>query len=277
MTPSLLSTKNKLAVRLRYVSFLTSLMVLVGCQTETDDVLDQPVDDLYLHAHNLFKEQSYTKAAKGFVDVERQHPYSNWALRAQLMSSYCYYQAKRYDDAIDGFKSFVQLHPGHQDVAYAYYMIGLCYYEQIPIVEKDQEPTTKALEAFQDVVSRFKTSNYPKDAALKISLIQDHLAAKEMAIGRFYLKRKSYIAALNRFKYVIKEYQTTSQIQEALYRATEICMMIGLKGEAQKYASVLGYNYPNSSWYKDAFLLVKSEPVSVFVSDPKKETPKSKK
>lgn len=277
MASFLLTSKSKFSSLVRNTSCLSSLLFLVACQTDTEEVLDQPVEVLYTQAHEHFREQSYTKAAKGFVDVERQHPYSNWALKAQLMSSYCYYQAKRYDDAIDGFKSFVQLHPGHQDVAYAYYMIGLCYYEQIPIVERDQEPTTKALETFQEVVSRFKTSIYAKDAALKISLIQDHLAAKEMSVGRFYLKKKSYIAALNRFKLVIQDYQTSSQIQEALFRATEISMMLGLKGEAQKYASVLGHNYPNSSWYKEAFSLVKSEPVSVFVSEPKKETPKSKK
>ncbi len=272
-----LNTKNDLLSGLRSLSFLMCLLILVGCQTESEDILDQPVEDLYIQAHNLFKEQSYTNAAKGFADVERQHPYSNWALKAQLMSSYCYYQAKRYDDAIDGFKSFVQLHPGHSDVAYAYYMIGLCYYEQIPIVERDQEPTAKALEAFQEVVSRFKSSDYSKDATLKISLIQDHLAAKEMAVGRFYLKKKSYIAALNRFKCVIKEYQSTAQVQEALFRATEVCMMLGLGGEAQKYASVLGYNYSNSTWYKDAYALVKAEPLSVFESKPKKETSKVKK
>ena len=163
----------------------------------------------------------YTKAAKAFAEVERQHPYSNWALKAQIMSAYSYYEAKKYDEAIDGFQIFIQLHPGHADVSYAYYMIGLCYYEQIPILERDQQPSEKSMEAFNEVLNRFPTSIYAKDARFKIDLIKDHMAGKEMEIGRYYLTKGSYVAAINRFKFVVENFQTTAQEEEALYRLIE--------------------------------------------------------
>lgn len=239
------------------IALFGAMTMLVACESGEVEYVDRPVDDLYMMARAYLKEGSYTKAAEVFADVERQHPYSNWALRAQIMSAYCLYQAKKYDDAIDGFKTFIQLHPGHNDVAYAYYMIGLCFYEQIPIVQRDQEPAEKASESFSEVSNRFPTSIYAKDAIFKMDLIKDHLAGKEMDVGRFYQKRGSYISALNRYKGVVDKYATTSQSPEAIYRMVECYLILGLKDEAVAAASVLGYNHKESQWYKDAYELLK--------------------
>ena len=236
----------------------SAMLLLSGCSSQTDEVVpDQPVNNLYRDAKVLLDSREYTAAAKRFADVERQHPYSNWALRAQLMSAYSYYQAKKYDDAIDGFQTFIQLHPGHKDVVYAYYMIGLCYYEQIPIVQRDQEPAQKAQEAFLEITNRFAASIYAKDANFKLDMLKDHLAAKEMDIGRFYLKQKSYVAAINRFKAVIDNFVTTSQTPEAIYRLVECYLALGLQSEAKAAAAVLGHNHQNSKWYKEAYELLK--------------------
>lgn len=232
-------------------------LILSACSVNEDKYEDKPVNDLYTDARKFLEAGEYTKAAKAFAEVETQHPYSNWALKAQIMSAYCYYMAKKYDESIDGFKTFIQLHPGHQDVAYAYYMIGLNYYEQIPIVSRDQEPAEKAEEAFKEVMNRFKTSIYAKDASLRIDFLRDHMAAKEMDIARFYASKKSLVAALNRFKVVIEKYHSTSQAPEAMYRLVECYLTLGLKEEALATAAVLGHNYPAHSWYKAAYELLK--------------------
>lgn len=229
---------------------------LTACSDKDEAYVDHPVEELYSTAIGRLKERSYTKAAKAFSEVERQHPYSNWALRAQIMSAYCYYEAKKYDEAIDGFQVFIQLHPGHADVAYAYYMVGLCFYEQIPIVERDQQPAEKSMDAFNEVLNRFPTSIYAKDARFKMDLIKDHMAAKEMDIGRHYLTDGSYVAAINRFKAVVESSQTTAQVEEALYRLVECYLSVGLRDQAIASAAVLGHNYPNGQWYKSAYTLL---------------------
>ncbi len=245
-------------LNLNFALSACALLLLTGCSSHDEDLApDQPVNNLYIEAKKLLDSREYTSAAKRFADVERQHPYSNWALRAQLMSAYSYYQAKKYDEAIDGFQTFIQLHPGHRDVVYAYYMIGLSYYEQIPIVQRDQEPAQKAQDAFLEITNRFTTSIYAKDANFKLDMLKDHLAAKEMDIGRFYLKQKSYIAAMNRFKSVIETYATTAQAPEAIYRLVECYLALGLQSEAKAAAAVLGHNHLNTKWYKDAYALLK--------------------
>ncbi len=239
--------------------FITGLMLagfLTACSDKDEAYVDLPVEDLYSRAQERLKERSYTKAAKAFLEVERQHPYSNWSLKAQIMSAYCYYEAKKYDEAIDGFQVFIQLHPGHADVAYAHYMIGLCFYEQIPILERDQQPSEKAMKAFNEVLNRFPTSIYAKDARFKIDLIKDHTAAKEMDVGRFYLTNGSYVAAINRFKAVVETYQTTSQVEEALYRLVECYIAVGVRDQAIATAAVLGHNYPHGQWYTSAYALL---------------------
>lgn len=243
-------------------------MLLSACSDKEEAYTDKPVEELYTMALDRLKDKSYTKAAKAFAEVERQHPYSNWALKAQIMSAYCYYEAKKYDEAIDAFQIFIQLHPGHDDVAYAYYMVGLCFYEQIPILQRDQQPAEKSMDAFNEVLNRFPTSTYAKDAHFKLDLIRDHIAAKEMDVGRFYLTKGSYVAAMNRFKTVIENYQTTGQAEEAMYRLVECYLAVGLNEQALASAAVLGHNYPNGQWYSYAYSLInKQSPVQPMIKD----------
>ena len=231
--------------------------MLTACQEKEEAYVDRSVEDLYSIARTHLNTRSFSKAATAFAEVERQHPYSNWALKAQIMSAYCHYEAKKYDEAIDGFKIFIQLHPGHNDVAYAYYMVGLCFYEQIPIVERDQQPSEKSMGAFDEVLNRFPTSIYAKDARFKIDLIKDHIAGKEMDVGRYYLGKGSYVAAINRFKNVVENYQSTAQTEEALHRLVECYLSVGLKDQAESSAAVLGHNYPHGQWYKGAYDLLR--------------------
>lgn len=244
--------------RYHFFKFLLVAMLLSACAEKEEPYNDRTVEELYNTAMDRFEAGNYQKAAKAFAEVERQHPYSNWALKAQLMSAYCYYEAKKYDEAIENFNVFIQLHPGHPEVAYAYYMLGLCHYEQIPIIERDQKPCELSLKAFQEVVTRFPTSPYAKDAKFKIDLIRDHLAGKEMDVGRYYQKQYAYLPAINRFKEVVTKYQTTSHVPEALHRMIECYLALGLKKEAQEVAAVLGHNYPRSDWYEDTYGLMKN-------------------
>jgi outer membrane protein assembly factor BamD len=219
----------------------------------------EPVADLYNKGLESMKEGAYKTAAKEFGEVERQHPYSKLATKAILMQAYAQYQRNAYDEAINAASRFITLHPGHRDAAYAYYLIGLSWYEQIGDVKRDQTSTKKALIALEEVTRRFPDTNYGADAAAKAVLARDHLAGKEMEVGRYYLKRGSYLAAVNRFKTVVIGYQTTTQTPEALYRLTESYMALGVRSEAQTAAAVLGYNYPNSEWYKDAYALLQND------------------
>lgn len=239
-------------------------LVLTGCASseKKDAYVEQPVDVLYNNAMDLLAKKNYSKAADAFDQVEQQHPYSVWATRAQLMSAYTLYQASRYDDSIVAADRYIQLHPGNRDVAYAYYLKALDYYIQIEDVGRDQESTEKALQALREVVRRFPDTAYARDARLKIDLARDHLAGKEMAIGRWYEKQGYYLAALNRFKRVVDKYQTTTHVPEALERMTECYLALGLKNEARRTAAVLGYNYPGSSWYAHSYTLVTGKEVA---------------
>ena len=219
--------------------------------------VDRPVDQIYSDAWKRIDNGDWAGAAKQFEEVERQHPYSIWARRAMLMSAYCYYQADHYTDAISGADSYIQLHPGSKEVAYAFYLKAISLYEQIVDVGRDQSNTEDALTALQDVVQRFPDTEYARDATLKIDLTLDHLAGKEMAIGRYYLRQGDYIGAINRFRSVVEQYQKTSQIAEALERLTEAYYALGLYNEAKSSAAVLGANYPGSPWYQDAYKLLK--------------------
>ena len=201
-------------------------------------------------------EERYATAAKTFEQVESQHPYSVWATKGQLMGVYALYEAGNYDEAIIAADRFIQLHPGHRDVAYAYYLKAICYYMQIVDVGRDQKTTELALRALDDVVRRFPDSKYARDAKLKLDFTRDHLAGKEMEIGRYYLKRGEYLAAMNRFKRVIDNYQTTTHVPEALERLVECDLALGLTEEAKANAAVLGYNYPGSRLVRDAYALV---------------------
>jgi len=233
------------------------LIALAACgDAKTDVYVEKPVDDLYNKAMDALVEENYDTAAKTFDQVESQHPYSAWATKSQLMQTYAQFENGKYDDAVISADRFIQLHPGHRDVAYAYYLKAICYYMQIVDVGRDQKLTELALKALDDVVRRFPDSKYARDAKLKLDFTRDHLAGKEMEIGRYYLKRGEYLAAINRFKRVIDNYQTTTHVPEALERLVECDLALGLTKEANDNAAVLGYNYPGSHWYVDAYGLV---------------------
>jgi outer membrane protein assembly factor BamD len=233
------------------------MLGLVACGGAKKDVyVEKPVDDLYNKAMDEVVEERYVTAAKTFDDVESQHPYSVWATKAQIMAAYAQYEAGNYGEAIIAADRFIQLHPGHRDIAYAYYLKAISYYVQITDVGRDQKITEQALKALDDVVRRFPDSKYARDARLKLDFTRDHLAGKEMEIGRYYLNRGQYLAAMNRFKRVIENYQTTTHVPEALERLVECDLALGLNDEAKANAAVLGYNYPGSEWYEDAYALV---------------------
>ncbi len=219
---------------------------------------DKQVAGLYNEGLSQLNSGNYKTAAVKFADVERRHPYSKWATKSLLMQGFSHYQRKSFDDAINACKRFISLHPGHKDTPYAYYLVGLSEYEQINDIARDQSQTEKALESLEEVSRRFPESQYAVDAQKKVLVARDHLAAKEMEIGRYYLKRGSYLAAVNRFKRVVTDYQTTSHTPEALYRLSEGYMAMGVVSEAQTAAAVLGHNFPNSTWYRDAYQLVSS-------------------
>jgi outer membrane protein assembly factor BamD len=218
---------------------------------------ERPIDQIYADAWKQINKGNWDQAALQFNEVDRQHPYSVWARRAQLMSAFCSYQANKYDDAVTSADQYISLHPGSPEVAYAFYLKAISLYEQIVDVGRDQSKTQGALVALQDVVQRFPDTEYARDATLKIDLTQDHLAGKEMEVGRYYLTRGDYIGAINRFRAVIDQYQTTPQIAEALERLTESYYSLGLDSEAQTAAAVLGANYPGTVWYQDSYNILK--------------------
>jgi outer membrane protein assembly factor BamD len=224
---------------------------------DAEQYRERPVELIYADAWNQINRGNWDDAAKQFNEVDRQHPYSVWARRAMLMSAFCSYQANKYGDAVATADQYISLHPGSHEVAYAFYLKAISLYEQIVDVNRDQANTQGALVALQDVVQRFPDTEYARDAHLKIDLTQDHLAGKEMAVGRYYLTRGDYVGGINRFKVVVQTYQTTPQIAEALERLTESYYALGLDSEAQTAAAVLGANYPGSQWYTDAYTILK--------------------
>ncbi|HVR91094.1 MAG TPA: outer membrane protein assembly factor BamD [Novosphingobium sp.] len=214
------------------------------------------VDTLYAAAKDKLDRGDTTVAAALFDEVERQHPYSPWARRAQLMSSFSYYVAGDYNKSVQSAQRFLSIHPGNKDAPYAYYLIALCYYEQISDVTRDQKVTQQALTSMNEVVRRYPNTRYATDARLKIDLVNDHLAGKEMEIGRFYERSGKWLAASLRFRNVVDKYQTTSHSPEALFRLVETYLAMGIPEEAQKAAAVLGANHAENEWYKRAFDLM---------------------
>jgi outer membrane protein assembly factor BamD len=237
-------------------AFLLAAFLAACGSTPKDTYVERPVEKLYNGAMDRLSAEDYRAAAKDFDEVERQHPYSVWATKAELMGAYANYEAGRYDEATTAADRFIQLHPGHRDVAYAYYLKALSYYIQITDVGRDQKVTEKAMKALDEVVRRFPDSKYARDARLKYDLTRDHLAGKEMDIGRWYEGRKQYLAAINRFRRVVDEYQTTTHVPEALHRLTESYLALGVVDEAKKTAAVLGHNYPGSEWYEDSYTML---------------------
>jgi outer membrane protein assembly factor BamD len=240
-----------------FAILVVAAVVLAACTGNDEEVyVERPVEELYNEAVDQVAVEDYALASDLFLEVERQHPYSIWATKAQLMGSYSFYARGQYDDAILGLDRFIQLHPGNRDIAYAYYLKGLSYYEQITDVGRDQRTTELALASLSDLTRRFPTSKYARDAQLKIDLTQDHLAGKEMEVGRFYQRRGQHLAAINRFRNVIDKYQSTTHTPEALHRISEAYTAIGVEPEARENAAVLGHNFPGSQWYVDSYQLV---------------------
>jgi len=233
-----------------------------GCSLfnkEDDYVPEDPADKLYNQGLFLLNnKEDYEGAAKKFDEVDRQNPYSDWARKALLMSAYAYYQAQKYEECINAAKRYVTLHPGNSDTAYAQYLIGASYYDQILDVNHDQGRSDKAINALEEVVRKYPDTEYAISAKKKIALARDQLAGKEMEIGRFYMKKRDFTGAINRFKVVVTQYQTTREVEEALARLTEAYVSLGILDEAQTAAAVLGHNFPDSTWYQDAYKLVKS-------------------
>jgi outer membrane protein assembly factor BamD len=261
---------DRLSRNLRLVAGLVVLgTTLSGCGTgalwdkflakDEQTFSDEPADKLYNEGLFLMNNSKDLKGAtKKFDEVDREHPYSEWARKSLLMSAYASYQAGDYDTCIGSASRYVTLHPGSPDAAYAQYLIAASNYDQIPDVSRDQARTEKAMNSLEEVIRKYPTSEYAGEAKKKLEGARDQLAGKEMAIGRYYMERRDYTGAINRFKTVVTRYQTTRHVEEALARLTEAYMAIGIVGEAQTAAAVLGHNFPDSRWYKDAYNLVKS-------------------
>lgn len=248
---------------LKYIAVILVLagFGLAGCAADSarEEVDEQPVEKLYNDANTALESGKYKEATRLFEEVERQHPYSQYAAKAELLAAFSSYKDRRYDEAILALDRFIELHPGNENVDYALYLKALSYYEQISDVARDQAMTEDALDSFNILIRRFPESQYARDSVFKRDLTLDHLAGKEMEIGRYYLNRGQINAAINRFRKVVSDYQTTTHVPEALHRLVECYLTLGLKAEATRVAAVLGHNYPGSSWYQDSYKLLDQE------------------
>ncbi|NDG50420.1 MAG: outer membrane protein assembly factor BamD [Rhodospirillales bacterium] len=264
---------------MRILPLLAALAMLSGCsglsqwdgsfaglstsRTRPNATVDRTPEGLYAAGVEALQQRRYPQAVELFDQLERDHPYSTWATNAKIMAAYGDYQRNRYVEAIAALDRFIQLHPAHRDIAYAYYLRALSFYEQINDAQRDQRATETAMAALQDVANRFPDTAYARDARLKIDLGRDHLAGREMVIGRFYQRQRLLNAAIGRFRRVVEDFQTTNHVPEALHRLTEIYLSLGLTDEARRTASVLGHNFPGNEWYQDSYaLLVEGAPGS---------------
>jgi len=254
--------RARTAVVRRLAAILPVLLISGACSifSQQEDLApDIPADRLYNEGVFLLNEKkSLEQAAKKFEEVDRQHPYSEWARKALLMSAYANYEAKKYDDSIAAAKRYISLHPGSPDAPYAYYLVAASNFEQISDVSRDQSRTEKAIASLEEVIRKFPDTEYAAQARQKIEVARDNLAAKEIAIARYYQGKKNFIGAINRFKVVVTQYQTTRHVEEALMRLTECYLALGIVHEAQAAAAVLGHNFPDSAWYRDAYALMRS-------------------
>jgi outer membrane protein assembly factor BamD len=251
-------------------AILALLLALAACGGSKDDeaktdpnASPPPVEALYNNGLDALNAKRYSAAVGQFSQVEQNYPYSSWAVNAQLMSAFVYYQENKYTDALNQLDRFIQLHPVHRDIAYAYYLRALCYYEQIVDIQRDQHGTEQAMNALREVVTRFPDTPYARDAQLKIDLCVDHLAGKEMEIGRYYQGQHLYTAAIGRFQRVVDDFQTTNHVPEALARLVEVYLALGLKDQARRTAAVLGYNYPGSRWYQQTYNQLADDGIAV--------------
>lgn len=230
-----------------------------GDKYKPEIVKDTPADELYNQGLARLKAKDYAAAAKSFAALDKQYPYSQWQRKGMLMSTFSQYQAGAYDDAIGSAKRYIGLFPNADDVDYAYYLEAMSYYNQIPDVSRDQERAAKAADLFAQIVEKFPKSEYVEDSRYKLQVARDQLAGKEMVIGRYYLNQRNYVAAVGRFREVLAKYQTTRHAEEALMRLTESYLALGIVNEAQTAAAILGHNFPDSTWYKDAYALLRTD------------------
>jgi outer membrane protein assembly factor BamD len=237
--------------------FLAGL--LAACAEDKNALIpDEPADKLYNEGLTLLNEKEYADSAKKFEEVDRQHPYSDWGRKSLLMAAFAFYEGGQYDNTVVAAKRYITLHPGSPDAAYAQYLMASAYFDQIADVTRDQGRTEKAMQALAEVVRKYPDSEYADSAKKKIEVARDQLAGKEMMVGRYYLEKRDFIGAINRFKAVVTKYQTTRHVEEALMRLTECYMSLGIVNEAQTAAAVLGHNFPSSPWYQDAYKLVQT-------------------
>ena len=267
----MVSDRFRMAIRLVPVAALLAVP-LAGCSAldtinpfgagekyETKILPETPASDIYDQGLARLQKKDGAGAAKKFSELDKQYPFSDWSRKGLMMQTYANYQAGDYDTAISTGKHFYQLYPNAPDAPYALYLQAMSYYQQIPDVSRDQENAAKALDLFQQIVTKYPTSEYTDDSKYKIQVTRDQLAGKEMSTGRFYLNRRNYIAAVNRFREVLAKYQTTRHAEEALERLTEAYLALGITSEAQTAAAVLGHNFPDSPWYKDAFAKLQAD------------------
>ncbi|MDX1291677.1 MAG: outer membrane protein assembly factor BamD [Hyphomonas sp.] len=254
----------RLSSKFPIILIATAALTLTACQSrdkrrEELAYVERPVEALYNQAASELDKRDFDQAILLFNEVERQHPYSEWARRSMVMTAFAHYQARHYDEAIAGAQRYLGLHPGGSEAEYAYYLIAACYFDQITDVGRDQATTERARDALMDVVRRFPDSQYARDASVKLDMVRDQLAGKEMAVGRWYLRNNQTLSAINRFRTVVKSYDTTSHAPEALHRLVEAYLTLGLRDQALAVGSTLGYNYPNSDWYKMSYRLLTNE------------------
>jgi outer membrane protein assembly factor BamD len=253
------------------VTLIACGMALAGCDTlsalnpfgggekyKMEIVPEVPAEQIYNQGLARLENRDFEGAAKKFSDLDKQYPYSEWSRKALIMTTYANFEGAAYPEAVNNARRYLQLHPASKDAAYAQYLMAMSYYNQIPDVTRDQEQTERAVVALQELIDRYPKSEYVADARYKIQVTRDQLAAKEMEIGRYYLQRRNYTAAINRFRDVVGKYQNTRHVEEALMRLSEAYMALGIVNEAQTAAAVLGHNFPDSPWYQNAYKLVQS-------------------
>ena len=254
---------NFLIITISFTMSACSSLGLGGNKKAKLAYIERPAEQIYNQGFKRIEKNDWDRAKLFFQEVERQHPFSKWARRAMLMQAYANYRSTDYEESIVSAQRFIGLHPGSDSTPYAYYLIAMNYYDQIYDVGRDQETTVNAEAALQQVVRRYPNSDYARDARLKLELTHDHLAGKEMTIGRYYLKENQHLAAIGRFKNVVKNYETTSQTEEALHRLVEAYVSLGIISEAKLVGSVLGYNYPSGEWYQDSYNLLEEYGVNL--------------
>ena len=245
-----------------FLKFILIIFLFFSCSKEIEKksvILEKSVDLQVLEAYKEGKESleagDVLFAAKKFNEAEALFPQSEFAPKAALMAAYSYYIQDYYGDAISELIRFQKVYANHENLDYANYLLAICYYEQIVDEKKDLQSIVKAKESFVYIIQNYPNSEYALDSEFKIGLIDDILASKEMYVGRYYMDRKKWIAAINRFKTVLEQYQTTIYVEEALHRLVEVHYSIGLEDEAKKYAKLLGYNYESSEWYEKSYIL----------------------